>query len=80
MLLTLSACSSPRVITETRTVEVPVEVPVQIDERLTADIPPPDFEPQTWRDIAILVIHYRQRYQSYRERMAAIREGRDDER
>ena len=78
LFLMLSGCASPRVVTETRTVEVPVEVPVQIDERLTRDIPPPDLVPETWRDLAVLVIHYRKRYEAYRERMSAIREGRDE--
>jgi hypothetical protein len=70
--LTLSGCAS-RVVTETEYIEVPVEVPIPLDPELTRDVPPPDFDVQTWRDVAILAIHYRQRYEALRERMNVIR-------
>lgn len=71
--LTLSGCAS-RVVTETEYIEVPVEVPIPLDPALTRDVPPPELDVQTWRDVAVLVIHYRQRYEALRERMNAIRE------
>lgn len=49
-------------------------MPIPIDERLTRDVTPPTLEPVTWRDLAVLTIHYRQKYEALRERMRIIRE------
>jgi hypothetical protein len=68
------------VVTKTNEVEVIKERLVPVDERLTQDIPPPDIVPKTWRDVAIIAIHYRQRYEAFRERMAEIRGLGDGER
>jgi len=75
LLLLTSACASPEVVTKTETVEVIRERLVPIDPNLTYAQPWPDLEVITWRDIAVLSIHYRDRWQSCEIRMEKIRQA-----
>lgn len=71
--LMLSACASPRVVTQTKTVTVEVERIVPVDPALTYAQDAPDLDPQTWLDAVVLGIHYRHRWESCEIRMEAIR-------
>ena len=74
MLPVLSSCASqPEVVTVTEQVEVVRERLVPVDSSLTYSQSWPEIEVQTWRDIAVLSIHYRDRWQSCSTRMAEIR-------
>lgn len=73
-LVTFGCASTADPVVEYRTTIEYRDRPVPVDARLTADIPPPDFEAVTWLEGTILGIHYRQKYESYRERMRIIRE------
>jgi Ni,Fe-hydrogenase III small subunit len=71
--LSLTACATPRVVTETQTVEVVVERIVPVDPKLTRALPPPDRELVTWLDALVMSIEYRHRWESCETRMEEIR-------
>ena len=77
--LSLSACAlQPRVVTEYRTVYVDRYSLVPVDPELTREIPPPDRPLETWLDAVVLLIEWRQRAESYAQRMRMIRELSSD--
>ena len=74
LCLMISACaSSPEVVTRAETVEVIRERLVPVDPQLTRAQPWPDMDVKVWRDVAVLGIHYRDRWQSCEIRMEQIR-------
>ena len=72
--LSLFGCAStPEVVTQTQTVEVVKERLVPVDPELTRKQPWPNMEIKVWRDVAVLGIHFRDRWQSCEIRMEKIR-------
>ena len=57
----------------TEQVEVVRERLVPVSRELTYSQPWPDVTVETWRDVAVLSIHYRDRWQSCEIRMEQIR-------
>ena len=73
LLLSLTGCATPRVVTEYRTETVEVERIVAVDPELTRPTPPPDRELVLWIDAIVLMIEYRHRWESCEVRLSEIR-------
>ena len=73
VLLSLTACASPRVVTEYETVYVDRERIVPVDPALTYAQGHPDRPLVTWLDALVLGIEYRHRWESCEARMEEIR-------
>jgi len=76
--LSLSGCATPRVVTQTETVEVVVDRIVPVDPQLTRALPPPDRKLVTWLDALVMSIEYRHRWESCEIRMGEIRSLGDE--
>ena len=72
-VLFLSACVTPRVVTETETVFVEVERLVPVSPELTYAQEPPTRPLVLWIDSLALMIEYRHRWESCEIRMEEIR-------
>lgn len=70
LLIFVTGCET--VVTETRTVKVPVERLVPVDPKLT-QCNCQTREPEIWLDAAVIAIQYRQCYEACRARMHQIR-------
>lgn len=72
--LSLTACATPRVVTQTETVTVIEERIVPVDPGLTYAQEPPTRPLMLWVDALALMIEYRHRFESCEVRMKEIRE------
>lgn len=66
-------CASKPII-KYKTIEVPVETLVPIDEELTKPLDAPTTEVETWVDVAVIGLEYKERWLSCEQRMEIIRE------
>ena len=78
VLLLLSGCATPRIVTERQVVEVEIDRIVPVDPALTRAQSHPDRPLVTWLDALVLMIEYRHRFESCEVRMGEIRGLADD--
>lgn len=71
--LILFGCASKPII-KYKTIEVPVERLVPIDKELTKPLDAPETTVETWVDVAVIGLEYKERWLSCEQRMKIIRE------